>query len=200
MLSKSVEQLIKSFTVLPGVGTKTAQRMVFYLLKRHRKAGCELANNLLHVMQNVGECEQCRCYSDDKICKICSDNFRDVTQVCIVESPADVFVIESSGGYRGKYFVLHGCVSPFDGIGIEDLKINLLLNQIKELKFDEVIIATNPTLEGEATGILIHEYLKPYNLKVTKIAHGVPFGSEIEYMDNSTIGRALMARTLITSE
>lgn len=192
--SPLLEQLIEALRCLPGVGPKTAQRMAMQLLTRGRENGRQLAHCLLQAMDKIQHCELCRIYSENKICDICSSQSRDNSLLCVVENPIDVSALEQTSSYRGKYFVLLGRLSPLDGIGPEEIGINILKQRFESETVSEVILATNPTVEGEATAHYISELAKPYDIKVTRIAHGVPLGSELEYIDSNTLARALAGR------
>lgn len=192
--SPLLEQLIESLRGLPGVGQKTAQRMALQLLTRGRDNGKRLAYALSEAMEKITHCAQCRIFSETELCEICLSLHRDPTLLCIVENPIDVAVIEQTSSYRGKYFVLLGRLSPLDGIGPEEIGISKLKAHFERGDIKEVILATNPTVEGEATAHYISEFAKPYQIKVTRIAHGVPIGSELEYIDSSTLAHALAGR------
>lgn len=195
--SPLLEQLIEALRCLPGVGPKTAQRMAFQLLERGRDNGKHLAQTLAAAMQHIQHCQQCRTFSETPLCHLCTSPQRDTSLLCIVESPIDLVAVEQMGHYRGRYFVLMGHLSPLDGIGPDDLgmkELNLLLSQHP---ITEIILATNPTVEGEATAHYISELVKPYAIKVTRIAHGVPLGGELEYIDSGTLARAFAGRDLI---
>lgn len=193
MLSPAITQLIDRLTCLPGVGRKTAQRMSLYLLERNRQGGLALAEALQHALTVVGNCKSCRNLTEQEQCRICSDLRRDKTQLCIVENPSDVIAVEQSGSFTGQYFVLMGHLSPLDGIGPEDLGIPLLLERVRQGVI-EVILATNPTVEGEATANYLAEKLKALGIQVSRIAHGVPMGGELEYIDGGTLAHALNSR------
>lgn len=193
MLSPAITQLIEKLTCLPGVGRKSAQRMSLYLLERNRAGGLALAKALEHALTAVGNCPQCQNFTELPVCKICSDERRDASQLCVVETPSDVLAVEQSGSYQGRYFVLMGHLSPLDGIGPNDLGIPSLLNSAQQ-GVEEVILATNPTIEGEATANYLLEKLKPMGIKVSRIAHGVPMGGELEYIDGGTLAHALNSR------
>ncbi len=195
--SPLLEQLIESLRCLPGVGPKTAQRMAFQLLERGRENGRQLAKILLTAMDEISHCEKCRTFSELKICKLCDSPHRDISMLCIVESPVDMAAIEQIGSYRGLYFVLMGHLSPLDGIGPDNLGLKDLSQLVAQGHIKEVILATNPTVEGEATAHYISELIKPYRIKATRIAHGVPFGGELEYIDVGTLARAFAGRDLI---
>lgn len=195
--SPLLEQLIDALRCLPGVGPKTAQRMAMQLLTRGRQNGQRLAKTLVDAMQNIQHCQQCRIFSEHNICEICASTHRDATTLCIVENPIDVSALEQTSSYRGKYFVLLGRLSPLDGIGPEEIGVAQLKLRFDQGDIKEVILATNPTVEGEATAHYISELAKPYQIKVTRIAHGVPIGSELEYIDASTLAHALAGRDII---
>lgn len=195
--SPLLEQLIDALRCLPGVGPKTAQRMAMQLLTRGRENGQRLARTLVDAMQNIKHCQQCRIFSEHNLCDICTSLHRDATTLCIVENPIDVSALEQTSSYRGKYFVLLGRLSPLDGIGPEEIGIAQLKMRFDQGDIKEVILATNPTVEGEATAHYISELAKPYKIKVTRIAHGVPIGSELEYIDASTLAHALAGRDVI---
>lgn len=192
--SPLLEQLIEALRCLPGVGPKTAQRMAMQLLTRGRNNGHRLAKTLVEAMENIRHCQQCRIFSEHEICEICASHHRDHTTLCIVENAIDVSALEQTSIYRGKYFVLLGRLSPLDGIGPDEIGIPQLKSRLEAKDIKEVILATNPTVEGEATAHYISELAKPYQIKVTRIAHGVPIGSELEYIDASTLAHALTDR------
>jgi recombination protein RecR len=196
-MSPLIERLVEAFQVLPGVGPKGAQRMVLYLLQRNRPGGRHLAEVLAEAVERVGECETCRNLTEEPRCRFCEDPRRDDSLLCVVESPADILAIELAGGYRGRYFVLHGHLSPIDGVGPEDLGLERLERRARELEPREVILATNPTVEGEATAHYISELLRDVVGHVTRIAHGVPLGGELEYIDGGTLVHALQGRRSI---
>lgn len=192
--SPLINQLINALRCLPGVGPKSAQRMVFHLLERDRNGGQLLSRILEEAIAKVGRCQDCRTLCEDPLCRFCDNPLRDRSVICVVETPADVLAIEHTAGYRGIYFVLMGHLSPLDGIGPEDLGIDLFRQRLKQGEIKEVIIATNPTVEGEATAHYLAELVKKQQIRVTRIAHGVPFGGELEYIDGGTIARAILAR------
>lgn len=195
--SPLLEQLIESLRCLPGVGPKTAQRMAMQLLTRGRDNGRRLAERLTEAMNLIRHCDMCRIFSEHELCEICASHNRDATTLCIVENAIDVTVLEQTSSYRGKYFVLLGRLSPLDGIGPQEIGINQLKARFDQDDIKEVILATNPTVEGEATAHYISELARPYKIKVTRIAHGVPIGSELEYIDSSTLAHALAGREVI---
>ena len=181
---------------MPGVGPKSARRMVLHLLEKDREAGSVLAESLNQTLNNVGQCNECRIFSEAETCIICSDNKRDANTLCVVESVSDVFAIEESNQYRGKYFILHGHLSPIDSMGPKELGLDQLFHIVKDKELTEVILATNSTLEGEATAHFIFEGLKEIDsLKISRLARGVPLGGELEYVDGGTIMHALSGRT-----
>ena len=192
--SKRVERLIQALRCMPGVGPKSAQRIAFQLLERDRPGARELADALQDASDNVQHCERCRMLSDEALCGICASKSRDAAVVCIVESPADVMAIEQYTGYRGYYFVLMGRLSPLDGIGPEELGLDRLEERFAGNEIKEVILATNPTVEGEATAHYIGELARERGLRVTRIAHGVPLGGELEYVDGGTLSHAFTGR------
>ena len=193
--SPLVQELINSFKCLPGVGAKSAQRMAFYLLERNRIGGKKLADSLANAMENIGHCQQCRTFTEDELCDICLSPKRQLCQqLCIVETPADVFAIEQTGEFNGLYFILMGHLSPLDGIGPDDLGLDILDRQLAKGQFKEVILATNPTVEGEATAHFIAEMAKKHQVTISRIAHGVPVGGELEYVDGNTLSHALSGR------
>ncbi len=192
-----LERLIQAFRCLPGVGPKTAQRMAFFLLQREREKGKHLAEILNHAMVNIRHCLQCRTFSETELCKLCASPNRDPSLLCIIENPTDLIAVEQMGTYRGRYFVLLGHLSPLDGIGPEDIGIKELNILINANPIKEIILATNPTVEGEATAHYLSEFIKPYNIKVTRIAHGVPLGGELEYIDSGTIARSFAGRETV---
>ena len=194
-VSPLVDSLIESIQCLPGVGPKSAQRMVLHLLEREREGGKLLSEALSLALESVGQCRQCRIFSEDELCAICKNEKRDKQVICVVESVSDVFAIEQSNQFRGKYFILHGHLSPIDDIGPEQLGLNQLFLLVRSEEIREMILATNSTLEGEATAHFIYDSLKDIeNLNLTKLAQGVPLGGELEYVDRGTIMHAFSGR------
>ena len=193
-VSPLIDGLIEAFQVLPGVGPRSAQRMVLHLLQRDREGGRRLAELLAEAMQRVGQCQRCRTVSEEPVCRYCLDERRDDSVLCVLESPADILAIEQAGGFRGRYFVLHGHLSPIDGVGPEELGMAELAGRVSSLSPSEVILATNLTVEGEATAHYIYDLLKDRVGNITRIAHGVPLGGELEYIDGGTIVHALQGR------
>ena len=187
-------QLVEAFMKLPGIGRRSAERMVFYLLKAPKTEVLKLSSLLTAVKENVYFCEACHNFADSKICHICSDPGRDRGLICVVEDPKDVIAIEKTGTYVGLYHVLLGALSPLEGVGPDEIQIAGLLRRIQERKVREVILATNPNTEGETTALYLARILKSSGLKITRIARGIPIGSHIEYTDQATLSRALEGR------
>lgn len=194
MFSPLIDQLVNTLKCLPGVGPKSAQRMALHLLERDRQGALALSKALAEAAQAVQRCRQCRTLTEQELCAICANQKRDASIICIVETPADVLAIEQSGTYSGLYFVLLGHLSPIDGIGPAEIGMDLLVERLQNESIREVIIATNPTMEGEATAFYIAERAKALNIPVSRIAHGVPIGGELEYIDGSTLAHALTSR------
>jgi len=190
-----VLELINSLMILPGVGKKSAQRMALYLLDRNKDGASILANTLLDAINNIQRCSNCRMLTSSSICKICNDNSRDSNCICVVESPSDVLAIESTGGFKGRYFVLLGRLSPIDGVGPDELGIGDLINMVEKNNITEIILATSSTVEGDATAIYIKDHIK--NAKVSRISYGIPIGGELEYVDGTTIAKAIEGRVEI---
>jgi len=195
--SPSLARLIDALRTLPGVGPKTAQRMAFHLLQDGRGAAQALSESLGTALAQVGRCGRCRMLTEGELCSVCSSPQRDATLLCVVESPADVVAIEQSGGYRGRYFVLMGHLSPLDGVGPEELGIRELETLLEGGEVREVILATNPTVEGEATAHFLSELAARRGLHASRIAHGIPIGGELEYVDGGTLAHALAGRHAI---
>jgi recombination protein RecR len=193
-----LNDLINALTILPGVGKKSAQRMALYLLDKNKDGGAILAKTMKEAIENINRCERCRMLTSNQFCKTCSDTSRDTESICVVESPSDVLAIESTGGFRGKYFVLLGRLSPIEGVSPEDLGINDFLNLIKREEIKEVILATSSTVEGDATAMFIKDHIN--DIKVSRISYGIPIGGELEYVDGNTIARAIQGRTEINGD
>jgi len=189
-----IETLNKAFCTLPGVGSKTAQRFVYHLLERNRDGGFELAKALVDAMEHVKHCTSCRTLSEKSVCNICANDQRNNAQLCIVETPTDIHAIEQSGVYQGKYFVLSGYLSPIDGIGAAELGLDELEQKLRDQNVEEIILATNATVEGEVTAHYISNMAKQFDIQITRIAHGIPIGGELEYADMNTIAHALSGR------
>jgi len=193
-----IDDLVSALQVLPGVGPKSAQRMALHLLQRNRHGGTHLGQILETAMDQVRQCTLCRNLTEGEICRLCSDDRRDKGLLCVVESPADVLAIEQAGGFRGYYFVLHGRLSPIDGLGPEQLGLQALQRRIAAIQPSEMILATNPTVEGEATAHYISRLVADQVPNISRIAHGVPLGGEIEYTDGGTLTHALQGRRNIS--
>lgn len=189
-----LQRLIEEFRRLPGIGQKSAQRIAFYVLRNSRDDAARLAQAMLDVKDNLGICAECNNISDGELCSYCRDPHRDRTQVCVVEEPHNVLPIETTRTFEGVYHVLHGAISPLRGIGPEQLRIKGLLDRIAKGDVQEIILATNPTVEGEATAVYLSRLLKPLGLKVTRIAMGIPVGSDLEFADEVTISKSLENR------
>jgi len=189
-----LEQLLNALRCLPGVGPKSAQRMALHLLERDRDGGLHLSKMLEEAMQRIGRCRICRDLTENEVCRICANERRDQSLLCIVESPSDVMAIENATAFQGRYFVLLGRLSPLDGIGPADLGLEELAERLKNHPPGEMIIATNPTVEGEATAYYLQRMALKYDIVVSRIAHGVPLGGELEYTDQSTIAHAFSSR------
>jgi len=196
--SPSLARLIEALRILPGVGPKSAQRMAFHLLERNREGARALASALSDAAARVGHCSRCRMLTDGDLCEVCSAPQRDEGLLCVVESPADVVAVELSGGYRGRYFVLMGHLSPLDGIGPAELGVSGLEAILAEGQVREVILATNPTVEGEATAHFLGDLVARRGIRASRIAHGVPVGGELEYVDGGTLAHALAGRQAIS--
>lgn len=189
-----LDRLIEALRCLPGVGAKTAQRMALHLLERERTAGARLASTLQEALERIGHCRLCRNLTEHELCRLCADRARDPTLLCVVETPADVLAVENSTAFRGRYFVLMGHLSPLDGIGPAELGLDALAARLDAGEVGELILATNPTVEGEATAYYIAELARERGVRITRIAHGVPVGGELEYIDGGTLSHAFAAR------
>ncbi|WNL37837.1 recombination mediator RecR [Halomonas sp. PAMB 3264] len=192
--SPLIEQLIEAFRVLPGVGPKTAQRMAMHLLEREREGGQRLSEVIERAIREVGYCQRCRTLTEAEVCALCDSPRRDDSVLCVVESPADQLAIEEAGGFGGRYFVLHGHLSPLDGIGPEAIGLDLLEERVSLGNIREIVLATNPTVEGEATAHYIASQLAQYGVAFSRLAYGVPMGGELEYVDGGTLSRAFNGR------
>jgi recombination protein RecR len=192
--SDLLSQLMESLRCLPGVGQKSAQRMAYHLLERNREGGMRLATALQESLKRIGHCVQCRDFTEQECCAICASSARDPAQLCVVETPADRLVIEQATGYRGLYFILQGRLSPLDGIGPRELGLDILAKRLAEGSVTEMIIATNPTVEGEATAHYLAQLARQFEVKPSKLAHGVPIGGELEYVDRGTLANAFGTR------
>lgn len=194
MTTPVIGRLIEALRCLPGVGPKSAQRMAYHLLERDREGALVLAAALQEAVEKVGHCSRCRTFSEGELCPVCASSQREQGVICVVESPADVEALEHSTGFKGRYFVLMGHLSPLDGIGPDEIGLDLLAQQLDEDGVTEVILATNPTVEGEATAHYISEMVRSRGIRVTRIAHGVPLGGELEYVDGGTLSHAFNGR------
>jgi recombination protein RecR len=192
--TESVAKLIDELVKLPGIGEKTAQRLTFFLLKMPVEDVRRLAKALIDLKEKIGYCSECGNLTEKELCNICSDPRRDRKVICVVEEPNDLLAIEKTGGYTGVYHVLMGSLSPLEGVGPDDIQIKSLLNRIQRESRNEIILATNPNVEGEATAMYLSRLLKPLGIKITRIAHGIPVGGDLEYADEVTMARALEGR------
>ena len=195
--TRTMEKLISEFTKLPGIGQKSAERIVMHILKSPRENAVALSEAIIKLKDTIGFCKSCFNLSEGEVCHICGDPARDRTTVLVVESPKDILAIEKSGAYRGLYHVLLGAISPLDGVGPDDLRIKELLRRIKSDKIKEVILATDADTEGETTALYISQLLKNQSVKTTRIAYGLPVGSHLEYADQATLAKALEGRNQI---
>ena len=193
-----LEQLVEAFRVLPGVGQKSAQRMAYHVLERERAGGRRLADALAVAVEKIGHCVRCRDFSEEEVCATCASASRDVHQLCVVETPADRLAIEQATGYRGLYYVLQGRLSPLDGIGPGELGLDRLGARLAEGEVSEMIIATNPTVEGEATAHYLGQLARQHGVRPSRLAHGVPLGGELEYVDRGTLSHAFGTRSEMT--
>lgn len=198
MTAPLLDSLIDALRCLPGVGVKSAQRMAYHLLERDREGGRQLARQLEAAMARIGHCARCRDFCEGEHCAICASAARDGSLLCVVESPADRLAIEQATGYRGLYFVLQGRLSPLDGIGPRELGLDKLVARLAEGQVAELIIATNPTVEGEATAHYLVQIARQHSVRPSRIAHGVPLGGELEYIDRGTLSHAFGSRSEVT--
>ena len=190
----ALDKLIDQLAQLPGIGRKTAQRLALFILKSDTQFASDLANAIINLKQNTHLCKRCFNIAEDDLCAICSDPTRDQHKICVVEDIVDVMAIEETHTYRGLYHVLGGVISPLAGVSPDQLHIQELIRRVQEEDIDEVLLAINPSTEGETTIIYISEQLKPFNIKLTRLASGIPIGSHLEYLDMATIGRAIQSR------
>ncbi|TXS92963.1 recombination protein RecR [Parahaliea maris] len=195
--SPALLELIEALRCLPGVGPKSAQRMTLHLLEHNREGAEALARALTQAVEKVDHCQRCRNFTELDICEICADSRRDTSIICVVETPADVLAVEQSGSYRGLYFVLMGHLSPIDGIGPAEIGLDRFQQRVLDEGIEEVILATNPTVEGEATAWYLTDMLLPRGVRVSRIAHGVPLGGELEYVDGNTLAHAFSGRRAV---
>jgi recombination protein RecR len=190
-------RLIEALRCMPGVGRKSAQRIAFHLLERDRPGAEQLSSALREAVGSIGHCQRCRMFSEHELCSICIDAGRDDSSLCVVESPADVIAVEDATGYRGHYFVLMGHLSPLDGLGPEELGMRQLEERLGKEQLKEIIIATNPTVEGDATAHYLAEMAARHGIPASRIAHGVPLGGELEYVDGGTLSHAFFGRRIV---
>lgn len=190
----SLDYLIKKFSSLPGIGKKSAARIAYYLLKCDKNISVALSDSIRDAVEKIKNCKICGSYTEDDVCEICSDSFRDKTVICVVEMPYDIPVIESTGVFRGMYHVLMGHISPIEGIGPEQLNLKQLFTRIGEVDITEIIIATNPSVEGDTTALYIQKLLSGRDLKITRLASGLPVGGDLEYTDRLTLVRSIQGR------
>lgn len=195
MTASLLEQLIEALRVLPGVGQKSAQRMAYHVLERNRDGGKRLADALAAAVERIGQCSDCRDFSESEVCAVCASNSRDAHLLCVVETPADRLAIEQATDYRGLYFVLHGRLSPLDGIGPRELGLDRLAGRLADGGIQEMIIATNPTVEGEATAHYLAQLARQHDVRPSRPAHGLPLGGELEYVDRGTLSHAFGSRS-----
>ncbi len=194
LYSPSIEKLIESFEKLPSIGNKTAARLAFYILNASEEETNEFVNSIINAKKSLKYCSKCWNISDTDPCPICANPKRDQTQICVVEDVRDIIAMERTHEFRGVYHVLHGSISPMNGIGPEDIKIKELLSRLMDGQVKEVVLATNPRVEGEATAMYLSKLIKPLGIKVTRIAHGIPVGGDLEYTDEITLTKALEGR------
>ena len=187
-------QLMRALRCLPGIGPKSAQRMAFHLLQRDRQGARYLAESLLAALDKIGHCAECRTLTEGELCPICANPKRDRTLLCVVETPAEVYAIDQATGFKGVFFVLNGRLSPLDGIGPDELRLDILEKRFRSGEVKEAILATNTTVEGEATAHYIHEMARQLGVRTTRIAYGMPFGGELEYVDGNTLAHAFNGR------
>jgi recombination protein RecR len=197
-LTPTLSRLMQELEKLPGVGPKTAQRLAFYILSRPKEEMISLANAIIDVKERIKTCKRCFNFSEEELCPICTDENREQSVICVVADALDLMAIESSGAYKGLYHVLQGVISPLDGIGPEELRIKELVERIKTEGVSEVILALNPTVEGEATAHYIANLIRPLGVKITQLAMGIPAGGDLNYADKMTIARALVGRREFT--
>ncbi len=192
--AKPIDHLIEALSKLPGIGKKTASRLAFHILRGSPSEAQELARAILDVKEKIRLCSTCFNLTDEDPCRMCQDEQRNKEVLCVIEGPNDLIAIESTGEYKGRYHVLHGTLSPLEGVGPDDIKIKELLERLKKEKVSEVILATNPTVEGGATALYLSDLIKPLGIRVTRIAYGIPMGGEIEYSDGMTLTKAMEGR------
>jgi len=194
MVVEPINQLIKKLAKFPGVGEKTASRLALYILRCSKEEALDLAKSIINVKEKITLCSICYNLTDQNPCKICKDERRDKEVICVVEEPGDLMALENSGEFKGRYHVLHGVISPLDGVTPDDIKIKELIERLKSGQVEEVIVATNPTTNGNTTALYLSKLIKPLGIKVTRIAQGIPSGGDIEYTDEVTLKKALEGR------
>jgi recombination protein RecR len=194
-IPKSIEQAIEEFSKLPGIGSKSAERLTFYLLGKKNEDVERFGETIKKLKAGLRYCEKCQNFATEAVCGICSDSRRDTSIICLVEDPLDLIALEKANTYKGLYHVLHGVISPVDGIGPDELKIAELLERVKKGGIKEIILALNPSLEGEATSAYILRYLKPVGIKITRIARGIPMGGDLNYADSHTLKKSFEGRS-----
>ena len=190
-------RLIETLCCMPGIGRKSAQRIAFHLLERDREGAGQMAQAVLDAVSGIGHCHRCRMFSEHELCNICAASGRDESLLCVVESPADVMAVEDATGFRGQYFVLMGHLSPLDGIGPEELGLSMLGERLAGGEIQELIIATNPTVEGDATAHFLADMAARHDVPASRIAHGVPLGGELEFVDGGTLSHAFFGRRMM---
>ncbi len=195
--SPLLAELIDALRCLPGVGAKTAQRMAFHVLERDRDGARKLAERLARAVEHIGNCTRCRTFSEETVCGFCASTSRDRSLLCVVETPVDQLAIEQATGYRGQYFVLLGRLSPLDGLGPKQLGLDLLASRLAEGEVHELIVATNPTVEGEATSHMLSQLARAAGVRASRLAHGVPLGGELEFIDRGTLAHAFGGRQVL---
>jgi len=197
MYPKSLKNLIESFKILPGIGEKTAERLAFYLINEDIEKAEFFATSIKEAKEKIKKCDICNSITDKDVCDICNNNLRNKNELCVVEDPKSIFLFERVGTYNGEYHVIDGLISPLDGVDPDDIGIEKLIKRIQKGKYDEIIIAVKPSIEGETTALYIKKIIEDMNIKVTRIASGVPIGTDIEFIDSMTLERALNDRKVI---